>query len=61
MVPIALIQISISMTSDHTLQEIGTQSMVVVAVLLLLSLTKALHIVPRNYSKLVVITIYIVI
>lgn len=35
--------------------------MVVVAVLLLLSLTKALYIVPRNYSKLVVITIYIVI
>lgn len=35
--------------------------MVVVAVLLLLLLTKALYIVPRHYSKLAVITTYIVI
>lgn len=35
--------------------------MVVVAVLLLLLLTKALYKVPRHYSKLAVLTIYIVI
>ena len=49
------------MTSDSTVQEIGTQWMVVVTILLLFLLTKALCIVPIYYNKLVVIVIYVVI
>lgn len=61
MVQIILIQNSVNMTSDSTVQEIGTQWMVVVTILLLFLLTKALCIVPIYYNKLVVIVIYVVI
>lgn len=61
MVQIILIQNSVNMTSDSTVQEIGTQWMVVVTILLFFLLTKALCIVPIYYNKLVVIVIYVVI